>query len=107
MQDIGLMIAAIYLSSFAFVIIPLLGLISGSVAGWLMSGVSISQGAVVGLISGLLVLVVILLMGLATPLVSQDIPSFVGWIIALSPAVLALAVPVLVLQVIRIRRGKD
>ena len=103
MQDIGLMIAAIYFSSFMYVIVHVLGLVSGALAGWLMSGVSTSQGAVVGLISGLLVLVVILLMGLATPLVSQDIPSFVGWIISLSPSVLAVAVPPIALRNIRTR----
>ena len=103
MADFMLLIAAYYFSSFMFVIVHVLGLISGALAGWFMSGVSISQGAVVGLICGLLVLVVILLMGLATPLVSQDIPSFVGWIIALSPAVLAVALPSIALRVIRAR----
>ena len=103
MQDIGLMIAAIYFSSLMYVIVHVLGLISGALAGWLMRGVSIIQGAVVGLICGLLVLVVILLMQLATPLISRNTSPFVDWIIILSPAVLAVALPPIALRIFRAR----
>ena len=45
MQDIGLMIAAIYFSSLMYVIVHVLGLISGAVAGWIMRGGSITAWA--------------------------------------------------------------
>ncbi len=103
MADFGLMIAAIYFSSLMYVIVHVLGMISGALAGWLLPGVSIKQGAVVGLICALLVLVVILLMQLATPSSSQGYPSFVLWAIALSPAMLATALPPIALWAIRTR----
>ena len=108
MQDIGLMIAAIYLSSFVFVIIPLLGLISGAVAGWIMRGVSIALGALIGLGAGLLLLLTFVLHGWAASglLFKADLPRSLWLIVAFSPPVLALVVPPIALWVIRIRRSK-
>ena len=100
------MAAAVYLSSLIFVIVPLLGLASGAVAGRLTKGASTGLGAVVGLMTGALVLVALFLLGWATThLVNLDIPSDLALAIAFSPLALAIVVPVAVLQVIRFRRG--
>ena len=107
MQDIELMIAAIYLSSFVFVIIPLLGLISGAVAGSIMRGVSTVVGAIVGLVTGLLVLAVFLLLGwISYDLFKVGLPRSLWLIVAFSPPVLALVVPPIALWVNRIRRSR-
>ena len=108
MQDIGLMIAAIYLSSFVLVITPLLGLISGAVAGWIMRGGSIGLGALICLGAGLLLLLTFVLLGWAASglLFKADLPRSVWLIAAFSPPVLDLVVPPIALWVIRIRRSK-
>ena len=101
------MAAAIYFSSLIFVIIPLLGLASGAFAGRLTKGVSTGFGAVVGFITGASALVALFLLGWSTAvLFNLDIPSDWALAIAFSPLALALAVPVALLQVIRIRRGR-
>ena len=108
MADFGQMVAAFYFSSFSFVTIPLLGLMSGAVAGRFMRGVSTVLGALIGLGAGLLVLLTFVLLGWAASglLFKADLPRSLWLVVAYSPPVLALTVPVPVLQVIRIRRGR-
>ena len=101
------MAAAVYFSSLIFVVVPLLGLASGAVAGRLPKGVSTGLGAVVGLMTGASALVALFLLGWATTvLVNLDIPSDLELAIVFSPLALAIVVPVAVLQIIRIRRGR-
>ncbi len=99
--------AAVYFSSLIFVVMPLLGLASGAVAGRLTKGVSTGLGAGVGFLTGASVLVALFLLSwAATHLVNLDIPSDLALAIAFSPLALAIVVPVAVLRVIRIRRGR-
>ena len=107
-MDIWSIVAALYfVTVLYFVIVPLLGLISGLLAGWLMRGISIGFGAIVGLGTGLLVLVAFELLSWATGDLFLLGPSRnLLLLVAFSPPVLALAVPVVVLQVIGIRRGR-
>ena len=101
------MAAVVYFSSLIFVVVPLLGLASGAVAGRLTTGVSTGLGAVVGFITGSSALVALFLLSwAATGLVNLDIPSDLALAIAFSPLALAIVVPVAVLQVIRIRRDR-
>ena len=101
------MAAAVYFSSLIFVIVPLLGLASGAVAGRLTKGVSTGLGAVVGFTTGASVLVALFILGWATAyLFNLDIPSDLAPAVAFSPLALALVVPVAVLHVIRIRRSR-
>ena len=60
------MAAVVYFSSLIFVVVPLLGLASGAVAGRLTRGVSTGLGAVVGFMTGASALVALLLLGWAT-----------------------------------------
>ena len=107
MADFGQMVAAFYFLSYSFVTIPLLGLISGALAGRFMRGVSTVLGAIVGLVTGLLVLAAFLLPGwISYDLFTVGLPHNMLLLVAYSPPVLALTVPVAVLQVIRIRRSR-
>ena len=101
------MASVVYFSSLIFVVLPLLGLASGAVAGSVTRGVSTGLGAVVGLMTGASALVALFLLGWATagPF-HLDISSDLALAIAFSPLALAIVVPVAVLRVIRIRRGR-
>ena len=98
--------AAMYFSSLYFVIIPLLGLASGAIAGRLTPSVSTGLGAVVGLASGALTVTAFLLLGWAYTLVNLAISPDAALEIAFSALPLALVVPAAVVQVIRFRRGR-
>ena len=106
MSYIVQIIAAIYFSSFLFIIIPLLGLISGAVAGWRMRGVSVALGVIVGVVSGLLVILTFFLCGWVTGDLLMGMSDSVTWVFALSPPVVAVVVPPILLRVIRRFKGQ-
>ena len=104
--EIGL---ALLFSSFYFIIVPALGIATGAVAGRLTPTVSTGRGALVGLASGVLAVG----FGFLLDWVIYDLSRFgpsspLGLMMFFTPPppTLAIFAPPVVLQIIRMRRGK-
>ena len=103
-------ILALLFSSFyfiIFIIVPALGIATGAVAGRLTPTVSTGCGALVGLASGVLAVG----FGFLLPWVIYDLSRFgpsspLGLMMFFTPPTLAIFAPPVVLQIIRMRRGK-
>ena len=104
-SDLGELALAFYFSSFILVFIPALGLAVGALAGKLTPGVSVTLGSLVGLASGVAGLVLTFGFFWVLPELGDRSPAReLSLIIALGLPLSGALAPVVIAQLVRLRR---
>ena len=89
------------------VALPLLGMTVGAVAGWLTPRVSAGLGAVIGLVSGALGIGSTIFVAWVFLEPGYELPSpNVRIVLAIGPPAVGLVAPIVLLQLIRMQRGR-
>ena len=102
LSDLGQILLAIYFSSFLFIIIPVLGAITGAITA-LMMRTNFGLGLLVGLTSGIAGLGLAMLSGL---IVGRDAPEWTFYPIAFGLPIGGAFAPIAILQVLRLRHSQ-
>ena len=107
LEDLGLMVAAVYFSSLLFVLIPGLGLVAGAVTGKLTPNASIALGSLIGLACGAVGLALSLLAYWAlSALFTPPWPDYSFWLLGVILPLGGALSSVGVLQLFRRRQGR-